>query len=197
MDDFADDLRALLAHLGIARVLYCGLSMGGYIGFAFVRRHAAMLDGIVLADTRAGADSAEGRAAREDLARFVEREGSAAAADRLLPRYVAPATREGRPEIMAELRAMIAGTTPSGLAGAARGLAARPDSSATLARITVPAAIIVGAEDALTPPAEAERMHAAIPNSTLTVIEGAGHLANMERPEAFNEAVRALLKWQV
>ncbi|MDP9372246.1 MAG: alpha/beta fold hydrolase, partial [Chloroflexota bacterium] len=88
MDDFAADLRALLDHLGVERAVYCGLSMGGYIGFAFIRRYAERLAGLVLADTRAGADTDEGRAAREDLARFVEHEGSAAAADRLLPRYV-------------------------------------------------------------------------------------------------------------
>ncbi len=193
MDDFAADLRALLDHLGIARVVYCGLSMGGYIGFAFVRRSPERLRGLILADTRAGADGAEARAAREDLARLVEREGSAAAADRLLPRYVAPATRDGRPDLMADLRAMIAGTPPAGLAGAARGLAARPDSTDTLPRIAVPTAIVVGAEDELTPPAEAERLHAAIPGSTLSVIAGAGHLANLEQPAPFNAAVRTLL----
>lgn len=193
MERFADDLRTLLDHLGIDQVVYCGLSMGGYIGFAFVRRYTARLAGLVLADTRAGADTEEARAAREDLARLVEREGSAAAADRLLPRYVAPTTRDGRPDIMAELRAMVAGTAPTGLAGAARGLATRPDSAATLAQITVPTAVIVGAEDALTPPAEAERLHAAIPNSRLTIIDGAGHLTNLEQPAAFNTAVRDLL----
>lgn len=193
MDRFADDLRALLDHLGIDRVVYCGLSMGGYIGFAFIRRYAARLAGLALADTRAGADTAEARAAREDLARLVEREGSAAAADRLLPRYVAPATLRERPDIMAEIRAMIAGTAPTGLAAAARGLAARPDSTATLSQIAVATAVIVGAEDALTPPAEAERLHAAIPNSALTVIGGAGHLTNLEQPAAFNAAVRDLL----
>lgn len=193
MDDHAGDLRALLAHLGIERVVYCGLSMGGYIGFAFIRRYPELLQGLILADTRAGADNDEARAAREDLARLVEREGSAAATDRLLPRYVAPATHQHRPDIVEDLRAMIAGTSATGLAGAARGLAVRPDSTGTLSRIAVPTAVIVGAEDALTPPAEAERLHAAILGSTLTVIAGAGHFSNLEQPAAFNEAARALL----
>lgn len=193
MDDFAADLRALLAHLGVEHAVYCGLSMGGYIAFAFARAYPELLRGLILADTRAGADTDEARAAREQLARLVEREGSAAAVERLLPRYVAPATREGRPDLLDTLRRTIAATPPTGLAGAARGLAARPDSTPTLARIGVPTAVIVGAEDELTPPAEAERLHAAIPGSTLTVIDGAGHLSNLEQPEAFNAAVREFL----
>ena len=193
MDDFAADLRALLAHLGIDRVVYCGLSMGGYIGFALVRNSPELLAGLVLADTRSGADSPEQRAGREELAQLVEREGSAAAVERLIPRYVAPSTAAGRPEVMESIRAMIAGTPPAGLAASARALASRPDSTATLGEITVPTAVIVGAEDALTPPAEAERLHAAIPASTLTVIPDAGHLSSLEQPAAFNAAVRALI----
>jgi 3-oxoadipate enol-lactonase len=193
MDDFAADLQALLDHLGLARVIYCGLSMGGYIGFAFVRRYPARLAGLMLADTRAGADTEEGRANREDLAQLVEREGSAATVDRLLPRYVAPRTHATQPELVAGVRAMIAGTPPAGLAGAARGMGRRPDSFATLGEIAVPTAIVVGSEDALTPPAEAERLHTAIAGSTLTIIPDAGHLSNLEQPAAFNEAVRRFL----
>ena len=193
MDDFAADLRALLDHLGLERVVYCGLSMGGYIGFAFVRRYPERLAGLILADTRAGADTDEGRANREDLARLVEREGSAAAVDRLLPRYVAPSTQTTHPDIVASVRAMIAGTPSAGLAGAERGMARRPDSTATLGQIAVSTAVVVGSEDMLTPPAEAERLHAAIAGSTLTIIPAAGHLANLEQPAAFNDAVRRFL----
>ncbi len=194
IDGWADLVAQLVRQLGLGPVVVGGLSMGGYVGFALVRNSPELLAGLVLADTRAGADSPEQRAGREELAQLVEREGSAAAVERLIPRYVAPSTAADRPEVMASIRAMIAGTPATGLAAAARALASRPDSTATLGQITVPTAVIVGAEDALTPPAEAERLHAAIPGSTLTVIPDAGHLSSLEQPAAFNAAVRALIR---
>lgn len=194
MADFAADLAALLDYLELPRVVFCGLSMGGYIGFAFVRDCPDRLQGLILADTRAGADTAEQRAAREELATAVERAGSAVAVERLRPRLVAPATRAQRPDLMARLGAMIAGTPPAGLAGTARGLAQRPDSTALLSQITVPTLILVGAEDEITPPADAERLHAGIAGSTLRVLAGGGHMANLEHPEAFTAALRAFLQ---
>lgn len=194
VDDFADDQRALLDHLGIARVIYCGLSLGGYIGLAFARRYPERLAGLILADTRAGADGPEQRAAREELARLVEREGSAAAVERLVPGYIAPGSAGRDPALRPLLDAIVAATPPAGLAATARGMALRPDSTPTLGRIAVPTAIIVGAEDTRTPPALAAQVHAGIPGSTLTILPGAGHLANQEDPAGFNAAVRAFVR---
>lgn len=195
METFADDLAALLDWVDLPRVVYCGLSLGGYIGFAFARRHSQRLAGLILADTRSGPDGDQRRAGREELASAVELAGSSAlAVERLRPPLVAPETRRTRPDLLDRLGAMIAGTPATGLAGAARGIAARPDSVPTLGRITVPTLIVVGAEDELTPPAESEMMHAAIPGSRLEVLPGAGHLSNLERPAAFNAAVRQHLK---
>lgn len=195
METLADDLAALLDRLDVPRAVYCGLSLGGYIGFAFARRHRERLAGLILADTRPGPDGDQRRAGREELASAVETAGtSAVAVERLRPPLLAAATRRARPDLVDQLGTMIAGTPAIGLAGAARGIAARPDSMPTLAEIAVPALIIVGSEDELTPPAESEVMHAAIAGSTLDVLPGAGHLSNLERPAAFNTAVRAHLK---
>lgn len=195
METFADDLAALLDRWEAPRAVYCGLSLGGYIGFAFVRRHRERLAGLILADTRPGPDGDQRRAGREELASAVEAAGSSAlAVERLRPPLVAAETRRARPDFVDQLGAMIAGTPATGLAGAARGIAARPDSTPTLAEIAVPTLLIVGSEDEVTPPAESEAMHAAIAGSTLEVLPGAGHLSNLERPAAFNAAVRAHLK---
>lgn len=197
MDDFAADLRALLEHLGITRAIYCGLSLGGYIGFAFARNYPELLQGLVLADTQASADTDERRETRETLARSVEREGVAAVVDPTtaeLTDHLAASTRIERPDVVGHLREMIAGMTATGMAGTSRGMAARPDSSDTLSHITVPTTIIVGAEDTRSPPEEAQRMHAAIPGSSLTIIDDAGHVSSMEQPEKFNTAIRVFLE---
>lgn len=191
MDELADDVAALLEYLGLRRVALVGLSMGGYIGFAFLRRHGDRVAALVLADTRAGADSAEGKAGRETNARLAEEEGAGAIADKMLPNLVAPGASEA---VRDELRSLIVGNSPEGIAGALRGMAARPDSTPGLGQIGVPTLIIVGAEDGLTPPFEGEALRAGIAESELVVIPGAGHLSNLERPEAFNEALRGFLE---
>ncbi len=190
MDTLADDAAALLAHLGVPRAVVVGLSMGGYIAFAFWRRHQDQVAALVLADTRAGADSEEGRATRETNARLAEEQGAGAIADKLIPNLVAAGAS---PALRAELRALISANSPDGIAGALRGMAARPDSSADLAGIAVPLLAIVGEEDTLTPPAEAERIVAAVPRGTLVRIPGAGHLSNLEQPAAFNAALLGFL----
>lgn len=190
MDDLADDLAALLEYLGVARVALVGLSMGGYIGFAFWRRHRDKVAALVLADTRAGADSAEGKAAREANARLVEEEGAAAIADKLIPNLVAP----GAPQAFRdELRALILANSPEGIAGALRGMAVRADSSDDLASIDVPVLVIVGAEDGLTPLAEAEALQAGIAGSAMVILPAAGHLSNLEQPEIFSAELSGFL----
>ncbi len=186
MDTQADDLAALLTHLGLSRAAIVGLSMGGYIAFALWRRHHAALAALVLADTRAGADSEAGRATRETNAQLVEAEGVVALADKLIPGLVAPGASTTLRE---ELQALICANRPHAIAGALRGMALRPDVTADLARINVPTLVIVGTEDALTPPPEAEAIQRRVHGSTLVLIEHAGHLSNLEQPETFNQAL--------
>lgn len=190
MDQLADDAAALLEYLGVARAALVGLSMGGYIAFAFWRRHRDKVAALVLADTRPGPDSAEGKAGREANARLAEEEGAAAIAEKMIPNLVAP----GAPDTMRQaLRQIIVGNSPEGIAGALRGMAARPDSTPDLTGIDVRTLVIVGAEDGLTPPVEAEGIHGAVAGSELVRVEGAGHLSSYERPEEFNRALGAFL----
>lgn len=193
MERIADDAVGLLDHLGLSRAVVCGLSMGGYAAFALVRRHADRLKALVLADTRAGADTDAARAARAAQAQTVRKEGSAAIADAVLPKLVGDTTRTQRPEVVARLRETIAANPPRGIADALAGLAARADSAPTLREIRVPTLVVCGAEDTLTPVSESEALVRGIAGSRLEVIPGAGHLSSVENPEAFNNALGRFL----
>ena len=193
MERIADDAAALLDHLGISKAVVAGCSMGGYAAFAFVRRHADRLKGLVLQDTRAGADNEEGRKGRAALAERVRREGAVAAADAFLPKLLGETTNEERPELRAALRERILATPAAGIANALLGLGARADSEATLREIRVPTLVLCGAEDTITPVAEAEKLRQGIAGSRLEVIPRAGHLANLEQPAACNEVLNAFL----
>jgi pimeloyl-ACP methyl ester carboxylesterase len=190
LDQYADDLAGLLDQLGLEHVSVAGLSMGGYIAFALLRRHRERVDALVLADTRPQPDTEEGRRAREQNAQLAEQQGAGAIADQMLPKLLSSNATE---ELRAEVRSIIEANDRAGIAAALRAMAARPDSTLLLATIAVPTLIVVGAEDGLTPPSDAHAMHAAIAGSQLVELPGAGHLANMEASEAFNAAVDNLL----
>jgi 3-oxoadipate enol-lactonase len=194
MERIASDGAALLDHLDISAATVCGVSMGGYAALAFVRRFPSRLRGLVLADTKAGADTDEARRTRAEQADKVRREGSAAIADIVLPKLVGKTTHEQRPQVVARLRDMILASPARGIADALAGLAARADSTPMLREIRVPTLVVCGEEDVITPPREAEAMHAAIAGSTLELLPKAGHLASVETPEAFNRILEAFLR---
>jgi pimeloyl-ACP methyl ester carboxylesterase len=194
MERIADDGVALLDHLGVSRAVVCGLSMGGYAAFALVRRHADRLKGLVLADTRPGADSDAARAARAAQADKARKEGSAAVADAVLPKLVGETTQKQRPELVAWLRETIAANPPRGIADALAGLAARADATPTLREVRVPTLVLCGAEDVITPPAESEALARGIAGSRLEIVPAAGHLSSLENPEGFNAALGRFLR---
>src|SRR3990172_6778342 len=157
------------------------------------RRPPPPLAGPALQDTRAGADTEEAKANRAALAARVLTEGAVAAAEAFLPKLVGETTRRERPELVARIREWILATSPRGIANALHGLAARVDSRDTLATVDVPTLVLVGEEDTLTPKAEAEALAAGIRGSRLEVIPRAGHLANLENPNAVHQALRRFL----
>jgi len=193
MERIADDGAFLLDQLWIEKAVVLGCSMGGYAAFAFARRHPRLLAGLVLQDTRAGADTPEARASRAALAAKVLAEGSRAAVDALLPKLLGETSHREREALVASLNAQILAASPRGIANALRGLAARADSREMLPKVAVPTLVLVGEEDVLTPPDEARAVAAAIPGARLEVIPRAGHLANLENPEAVNTALLAFL----
>jgi 3-oxoadipate enol-lactonase len=190
LDQMASDVRGLMAALDIDRAALAGLSMGGYVSLAFYRNYPEAVSGLVLADTRATKDTAEARERRLKSAEKAEREGARAVADDMIPLLLGRSTAEGRPDIVGRVRAMIEANSPEAIAAAQRGMAERQDSTAILAGINFPTLILVGAEDTLTPVAEAEAMRTRIPGARMRVIEGAGHLSNLEQPAQFNSIMR-------
>jgi pimeloyl-ACP methyl ester carboxylesterase len=193
MDRYADDVAELLGRLRIGRAVIVGLSMGGYVAFAFWRRHRRLARALVLADTRAGSDTEEGRAKRRELIALARSRGSAAVADAQIGGMVGKTTREKHPSVVDGMHRMLAAAPVAGVIGALEAMIARPDSTPTLATIDVPTLLIVGDEDALTPEKESRAMHEAIRGSRLEVIAGAGHVSNVERPAAFNHVLAEFL----
>jgi YbgC/YbaW family acyl-CoA thioester hydrolase len=181
---YADDLVAVLDALGIRAAVVCGLSMGGYIIFELLRRHAERVRALVLADTKAEPDSEEGKRGRDELAALATERGPDAVSDRLLPRLLGPATLATQPDVAAHVREMARRWTVPGLVGALRTLRDRPDSTATLRAVRVPTLILVGQDDDVSPPAAAQTMAALIPSAQCHVIPAAGHLAPLEQPLA-------------
>jgi pimeloyl-ACP methyl ester carboxylesterase len=144
---------------------------------------------LVLADTRAQADTEEAKQTRAQHAEKALTEGMAGIADIMLPKLLTPETVSKRPEVVKRVRDMMLKTKPEGAAAALRGMAEREDQTELLPQISVPTLILVGAEDAITPVADSEKMHHAIAGSRLVVLENAGHVSNLERIEQFNQAL--------
>ena len=186
MDQYADDVAELLAALGVETAVVVGLSMGGYVAMALWRRHRSLIRALVLADTRSGADSEEGREKRVRLIEVARSRGSASVAEMQIASMIGETTRRRRPDVVESVRGMMAAAPVEGIVGALEAMMGRPDSTPTLDTIDVPTLIIVGDEDTLTPPSEAEAMQARIRGSRLEVVRQAGHICNLERPAAFN-----------
>lgn len=193
MDRFADDLVGVLDSLQIERAVVVGLSMGGYTAFAMWRRHPKRFRALVLADTRAGADTPEGIQKRRDLIDVARTQGSTGVANLQISGMMGKTTRAKRPDVYDAMHRMMAQAPVDGVIGALEAMMARPDSAPTLATIDVPTLVIVGDEDVITPPKEARAMHEAIHGSRLEVLAGAGHLSNVERPAAFTAVVSEFL----
>jgi pimeloyl-ACP methyl ester carboxylesterase len=190
MDEYAHDVRALLDALEIERAAIGGLSMGGYITFAVFRQEPSRLTAMILADTRPQADTPSGREGREQLRRRLADEGPRGVADQMLPKLLSPAAA---PETAGAVRAAIEALDPAAIDATIVALMERPDSTPELARVNIPTLVIVGEQDTVTPPADAEAMHAAIARSTLVVIPDAGHLSSVEQPRLFSRALADFL----
>ncbi len=191
LDQAADDVIGLLDHLSIRQAVFVGLSMGGYILFALYRRYADRVRGLVLANTRAQADTVEGKEGRFQMAQTAYKNGPSAIADIMIPKLLGPSTLQTKPELVRRVRAMIEGNQVSGISGDLMAMAERPDSISLLGQITCPTQIIVGELDLPTPPSDAKLMADRILGARLTIIPGAAHLSNLERSDQFNETIRS------
>jgi pimeloyl-ACP methyl ester carboxylesterase len=195
--DFADDLVGLLDHLGIGQAVVGGVSMGGQIAMELQRGHAHRVRALVLSDTSAPAETDEGKAFRNRLADRLLAEGMDGYAGEVIGKMLADYNVTAMPDVAERVLRMMRATDPRGAAAALRGRAERPDYRDTLAAVRAPVLIVVGADDAYTPVADAEAIHELVPHAVLTVIDGAGHLPGAEQPGRFNSALLDFLAAQV
>ena len=189
MDLLADDVARLLDDRGLDRVVLGGLSLGGYVALAFMRRHAGRVSGLVLLDTPATSDGDQAREDRLKMADRVLAEGNGFVAGAMLPRLLGQTSLEHRPELVERVAAIIREQAPEAIAGVQRGMAARSDTTDVLGSITVPTLVVTGAEDAVAGPEVGRDLAAAIPGARFLLVEEAGHLSNLEQPEIVNEAL--------
>lgn len=195
MAQLATDCNAFLDAMRVSRpVTLCGLSLGGYVAFAFYRQYPERVRALILAATRAGPDSEEGKANRDRLAAAVLERGPSAAVEAMLPKMFAPRTYETQPRLVESVRAMMLSASTPGIVGALRALRDRPDSTPTLAEIKVPTLILHGPDDQLINLGEAEKMRDGIGGARLQVLPDSGHLLNLEQPALFNAAVRDFIE---
>jgi 3-oxoadipate enol-lactonase len=195
MGIYAADLAALLDVIGVDEVILCGLSMGGYIAFEFLRNWRSRVRGLVLMDTRAEADSAEAARARDASAAVAREGGAAAVADAMLPKVLSSQTVARHPEIVERVRRLMARTAVPGIVGALASMRDRPDSESLLPTLAgLPTLIIVGEADSLTPPENARAMAQAIPGARLVIIPDAGHLPPVEQPAGTTAVLQEFLR---
>ncbi len=196
VEEYADDLAAFVQKLGLDRekIVFIGLSMGGYLAFAFYRKYAPLVRGLVLCDTRSEPDTEAARQNRFRLIEDLRERGMEAAAEANLPKLLAPENYVNRDDLVADLSRIIYLNDTEGTIAAAGALANRPDSTPLLAEIAVPALVIHGKDDQLIPLESARKMAQAIPDWQLSIVPRAGHLSNLENPEFFNQALETFLK---
>ena len=194
MEQYADDLAGLLEALQADQpITFCGLSMGGYIGWQFAQRHPRWLGRLILCDTRSVADSAEAASNRLKMAEIVMKEGPEPVAWAMMPKLFAPSTSSRQPQLTDRVRSMVLATDPIAIAAAHRGMAVRPDASSFLPTFHVPTLVVVGEHDVISTPAEMKAIAEAIPNAQFALISDAGHMAPMENPGAVNHVIHEFL----
>ncbi|HEY2589618.1 MAG TPA: alpha/beta hydrolase [Tepidisphaeraceae bacterium] len=193
MESMADDLHALLERIGALPCVLAGLSMGGYIALAYVRKYPADLRGLMLIDTKAEGDTAEQKEGRQKTIDLVRSQGAKAVAEQMLPKMLAEETPKRRPAVAQALRGLMEACPPKTIEHALLAMRDRPDQSSNLSSIAMPTLIIVGDHDAITPVAIAQSLQKQIPHAQLVVITGAGHMAPMEQPAQVNQAMARFL----
>ncbi len=194
MGTYADDLIAVLDRARISDAVVCGLSLGGYIVFELLRRFPERVRAAILCNTKAVADTPEAKRGRDALAARATKDGPRAVAAELVPKLLARATRERRPEVVREVTEMILRQPVAGIVGALRALRERPDSTPVLDRIQIPVLGVAGDDDQIAPAAAMREMARVIPGSEFVLVADAGHMAPLEQPRAVNAALAGFLE---
>ena len=193
IDGWAELVAELVRSLGLGPVVVGGLSMGGYVAFALLRRHPDLVAGAVLADTRAAADTPEVVERRTSQQQQVAEGNTAEVLEAMLGTLLSDQTRSERPDVVERTRALMATTPPASIVAGLEAMKNRHDASGELAGLDVPVLVLVGEHDVPSPPSVAAEMAEALPQGRLEILPTAGHLTNLEVPEAFNRTLQSFL----
>lgn len=194
MDEYAAGIADLVEQLGEEKVIICGLSMGGYIAMSFFRRYASRLAGLIFSDTRSTPDTPSAAENRLRLADSIRKTGTEPLAEQMIPNLLAPKTVNNHPDVVQFLRDMIVRQSASGIAAAARGMAARDDSTEFLKSIDIPTLVLGGTEDKISPPEAMKSLADWIPRSEYVEIFDSGHLPPLENPVLFADTIRSFVR---
>jgi len=194
MEKHAADAARVMDDADVGRAPMIGVSIGGYVLFEFWRKYRSRVAALGLCNTKAPADTPEGRAGRLQGAADVLERGTEPFLETMIPRLLGKTTRETRPDLVDGALRMMRKMSPEDIAQVQRGMAERPDSVETLKTINVPTLIVTGDEDILTGTNEAELMHRNIAGSELRVIPKAGHYAPWEQPAEAAKLLRQFLE---
>jgi len=193
MEKHAADVARILDHAEVGRAAFAGVSIGGYVLFEFWRRYPARIAALALCNTKAQADTPEGKAGRLQAAADVLERGTEPFFESMVPKLLGKTTRETRPDRVEGALRMMRKMSPEDVAQVQRGMAERPDSVPMLKTINVPTLLVTGDEDILTGPPDAELMHQNIPGSQLKIVPRAGHYSPWEQPEEVGKLLRQFL----
>ena len=194
MEQHADDLAEILDTIGIREpVLFCGLSMGGYVAWQFWMRHAKRLAALILCDTRAAADTPEAAQGRLKMADKVLAQGPQELVDTMVPKLFAEETIRTQPAIVEATKNVILATPPAGIAAALRGMAQRMDFTGELAKINFPTLAICGEQDVISKSAEMRELIKSMPQAQFVEVPHAGHMSPLEQPKLVNSAIEQFL----
>jgi 3-oxoadipate enol-lactonase len=194
MHSQADGLHAFLGQIGALPCVLAGLSMGGYIAFAYLTKYPSDLKGLMMVDTRCEGDSPEGKLGRGKMIETARTGGSAAVAAQMMPKMLSADAQQNRPQLVQRLKSIMEECPAKTIENALAAMRDRDDCRDKLASIAVPTLGIVGDSDAITPPESAQGMCREIPHAKLAIIKGAGHMSPMEQPEQVNQAMRGFLE---
>ncbi|MGB9080593.1 MAG: alpha/beta fold hydrolase [Desulfuromonadaceae bacterium] len=193
MEVYADDIVALLDHLGIDKAVVGGMSMGGYLLLNLLERYPDRVAAPIFITTRAGGDDDAGKARRTELAEACRIQGIMPVAEAFRNLLFAPETVAGNPELVDEVFGWMTATDPLGAAAALIAMRDRRDCVSLLGSITHPA-LVIGADQDRAAPVEHSRIIAeGLPHADLCILQGGGHMINLEQPAGFNKAILGFL----
>jgi pimeloyl-ACP methyl ester carboxylesterase len=191
----ADDLAALLAALNVTDpIIFCGLSFGGYVAWHFWKHYPHALQRLILCDTRSQSDSPEVARGRRMMAQRVLAEGTEFVIEGMLPKLLAPSTRDSNPDVVEQVTTIIRSTDPAAIAATQNVMADRPDMTAELSSVNLPTLVICGEHDVITPPDEMRAMAEKMPDARFVFVPDGGHMSPLEKPTEVNHAIEHFLR---